>query len=162
MTAPLARFGSVLAVLSIVALGGCGSSTGSQASPIASDSLAGTGVTACPSLADVSMLTDTSPAELRRTISQGASGAVSLDATADGLTASVVPDAKTLDTAVIRAAPQTDHASIYATACGSALIDDSLTVTACDAQCQATSSESGKVTTWWLNRGGHWFVWNAS
>jgi hypothetical protein len=90
VTAPLARFGLVLAVLSIVALGGCGTSTGSQASPTASDSLAGTGLTACPSLADVATLSDSSPAELRKAISQGASGAVSLDATADGLTASVI------------------------------------------------------------------------
>jgi hypothetical protein len=162
VTAPLAWFGSALAVLSILALGGCGTSTGSQASPTASDSLAGTGLTACPSLADVSALTDSSPAELRQAISQGASGAVGLDATADGLTASVIPDAKSLDTAVIRPAAKTDHASIYATACGQALIDDSLTITACNAQCQATSSESAKVTTWWLNRGGQWFVWNAS
>ena len=162
MTAPPTRFGLVLAVLSIVALGGCGTSPGSQATPTASDSLAGTGLTACPSLADVATLSDSSPAELRKAISQGASGAVSLDATADALTASVIPDAKTLDTAVIRAAAKTDHASIYATACSQALIDDSLTITTCDAQCQATSSESAKVTTWWLNRGGQWFVWNES
>jgi hypothetical protein len=73
-----------------------------------------------------------------------------------------MPDPRSLTTAVIRPAAQTDHASIYAAACGQALIDDSLTFTVCDAQCQATSSESAKVTTWWLERGSRWFVWNAS
>jgi len=62
----------------------------------------------------------------------------------------------------IARASGSDHAPIYRRACGPRAVNASLTVTVRDAACRAAGSTANAVTTWWLNRDGHWYVWNAT